>query len=234
MQEKRSRGKKIQESEKEIRRRKIKKKHLMIRCSIGMLAFIIGIVMGWMMRGSMIRKPVDLSKIKTPDWIGQQFLTINSYSRPGTKLGLINGIVIHYIGNPGTTAQQNRDYFEGLKSQSGSNTISVSSNFIIGLDGEIIQCIPIDEKAYASNNRNSDTISIECCHPDEKGQFTDETYDSLVKLTAWLCCELDLSPKEVIRHYDVTGKNCPKYFVENEKAWKDFKKAVKKEIKKVK
>ena len=27
----------------------------------------------------------------------------------------------------------------------------------------------------------------------------------------------------VIRHYDVTGKDCPKYFVENSNAWSDFK-----------
>ena len=49
-----------------------------------------------------------------------------------------------------------------------------------------------------------------CCHPGADGKFTDETYDSLVKLTAWLCKQLDLSPKDVIRHYDVTGKACPK------------------------
>ena len=28
---------------------------------------------------------------------------------------------------------------------------------------------------------------------------------------------------DVIRHYDVTGKNCPKYYVEHEDAWKQFK-----------
>lgn len=27
----------------------------------------------------------------------------------------------------------------------------------------------------------------------------------------------------MIRHYDVTGKDCPKYFVENSNAWSDFK-----------
>jgi len=31
----------------------------------------------------------------------------------------------------------------------------------------------------------------------------------------------------VIRHYDITGKICPKYFVENEDAWKQFKSDVK-------
>ena len=55
---------------------------------------------------------------------------------------------------------------------------------------------------------------------------------SLVKLTAWLCKQLDLSPKDVIRHYDVTGKACPKYFVDHEDAWKQFRKDVKKAMRK--
>ena len=27
----------------------------------------------------------------------------------------------------------------------------------------------------------------------------------------------------MIRHYDITGKDCPKYFVENEAAWETFR-----------
>ena len=216
---------------KERRRRQLIRRRLIIRCVIGIAAFIVGFGSGWFARGTTIRRPIDLSAIKAPAWIDQQFLTVNPYSRPGTKLSNVNGIVIHYVANPKTTAQQNRDYFEGLKNQSGSNTTSVSSHFIIGLDGEIIQCVPVDEKAFASNNRNSDTIAIECCHPEEDGVFTDETYESLVRLTAWLCEELDLGPKEVIRHFDVNGKNCPKYFVENEDAWNKFRKDVKKAMK---
>ena len=202
---------------KEQRRKQLIRKRLIIRCVIGIVAFILGTGTGWLLRGTTIRKAIDLSAIKAPEWIDQQFLTVNPYSRPGTKLAAVNSIVVHYIGNPGTTAQQNRDYFESLKNQSGSNTTSVSSNFIIGMDGE-----------FASNNRNSDTISIECCHPGEDGEFTEETYESLVKLTAWLCKELDLTTKDVIRHYDVTGKACPKNFSEDEGAWKQFKKDVKK------
>ena len=99
---------------------------------------------------------------------------------------------------------------------------SVSSHFIIGLDGEIIQCIPLNEMAYASNNRNRDTISIECCHPDESGKFNKETYDSLVKLVRALMKTYHLQSQDVIRHYDVTGKICPKYFVEHEDQWKEF------------
>ena len=35
--------------------------------------------------------------------------------------------------------------------------------------------------------------------------------------------KFDLKEDQIIRHYDVTGKNCPKYFVENEDAWEMFK-----------
>ena len=80
--------------------------------------------------------------------------------------------------------------------------------------------------AYASNERNIDTVSIECCHPDETGKFNDDTYRSMVQLCAWLCMKFELNEESLIRHYDVTGKLCPKYFVENEEAWKKFKKDV--------
>ena len=47
------------------------------------------------------------------------------------------------------------------------------------------------------------------------------------RLTAWLCEKFSLTEEDVIRHYDITGKICPKYFVENEDAWKQFKSDVK-------
>ena len=149
-----------------------------------------------------------------------QLLTVNPYSRPGIETGKITGIVVHYTANPGASAQANRDYFENLKDTKKTKT---SSNFIVGLDGEIIQCVPTWEVAYASNERNKDTVSIECCHPDESGKFTKDTYRSMVQLCAWLCLKFDLDEEDVIRHYDVTGKNCPKYFVEDEEAWESFK-----------
>ena len=152
--------------------------------------------------------------------IDVQLLSPNPYSRPQTKMKTVKGLVIHYVANPGTSAQQNHDYFEGLKD---SKITKASSHFIIGLEGEIIQCIPSSEIAYASNERNADTLSIECCHPDETGIFNRETYDSLVQLTAWLCGKFDLTTRDVIRHYDITGKQCPLYYVEHPEAWDAFR-----------
>lgn len=159
--------------------------------------------------------------------IDVELLTINEYSRPGTQTGKIQGIVIHYTANPGSTAMQNRNYFEGLKD---SKKTKASSHFVVGLRGEIVQCIPTWEVAYASNERNSDTVSIETCHPTADGSYTEETYQSMIELTAWLCKKFDLTEEDVIRHYDITGKNCPKYFVENETAWTEFQQQVGEEL----
>ena len=75
---------------------------------------------------------------------------------------------------------------------------------------------------------------METCHPDDTGRYNEATYDSLVKLTAWLCRELELTSDDVIRHYDVNEKNCPRYFVEHEEQWKQFKKDVEKALKELK
>lgn len=165
-------------------------------------------------------KPLVMDQFLISDRITENLLTVNEYSRPGTKLEKVNGVVIHYVGNPGTSAENNRNFFESLKD---THERSASSHYIVGLEGEIIQCVPLDEISYASNSRNKDTIAIECCHPDSTGKFNSYTYDSLVELTAALCKSYGLNPlTDVIRHYDVTGKKCPVYYVENEEEWRYF------------
>lgn len=198
------------------------------RRSVPLLAvgLIIGVCLGWTLRGTALpsqgaslpepgavspKAPPDC-----PDWIEQDLLTVNEYSRPGTPLDAVTGVVIHYVGNPGTTARQNHSYFQNLVA---THETYASSHFLIGLEGEIIQNIPLDEVAYCSSERNHDTISIECCHPDTDGAFTRETYNSLVKLVRWLIEYYQLDASQVIRHYDVTGKECPLYYVRHPGEW---------------
>lgn len=156
-----------------------------------------------------------LRTAQVPDWVEVQLIPVNGTARRGEKMKEVTDIAIHYVGNPGTTAQANRDYFAQPDTE-------VSAHFLIGLAGEVIQCIPLDEKSSATNERNRDTISIEVCHPDATGQFTQASYGSLVKLTAWLCDTAGIGRDRVIRHYDVTGKLCPLYFVEHPDAWQAF------------
>lgn len=160
-----------------------------------------------------------LKEIKIPKEIDEQIIDVHNTARLGTELDDVKNIVIHYVGNPGTTAKNNRDYYNKPSTE-------VSSHFVVGLDGEIIQCVPLWERSSASNWRNNDTISIEVCHPDKTGKFNIDTYSSLVKLTAWLLNEVGLDKNAVIRHYDITGKECPKYYAQNADAWETFKKDV--------
>ena len=128
--------------------------------------------------------------VEVPDYVQADLLTVNPWSRPGTPLEKIDGIVIHYVGNPGTTAKANRNYFESLSS--GETETYASSHFIVG--------------------------------PDETGAFSPAAYQQVVELTAWLCRTFDLDPDtDVIRHYDVTEKLCPLYYVEHPEAWDAFR-----------
>ena len=161
-------------------------------------------------------KTDGIQEMILPGWVIQDILPVNEYSRPGTKLQGVNGIVVHYTGNPNTTAEQNRNYYGQLAQ---THETKVSSHFVIGMDGKIIQCVPLDEVAYCSNDRNGDTISIECCHKDKGGQFSDETLESLTRLLDWLVKTYDLQREQILRHYEVTGKECPKYYVEHPDEW---------------
>lgn len=165
--------------------------------------------------------------------IKEQFLTPNKYSRPQIPLEKVTKIAVHYVGNANTSAAANRSFFEGLKDQIPDKTgvwrinkdgtyflykgekVKIafrSSHYLIGLQGEIIQCLPLNEWSYCTNEANEYSISIECCHPDSTGKFTEATEKSLAELCAYLLDKFGLGVDDIIRHYDVTGKQCPLYW----------------------
>lgn len=168
--------------------------------------------------------PLISGGVVLPDYVESALIRVDGASRRGVKLEGVNAIVIHYVANSGSTARQNRNYFDNPESET-------SSHFIVGLEGEVLLCVPLDEKSSASNERNADTISIELCHPDETGEFTEATCRRAADLCARLCEAFGLDPETaLIRHYDVTGKLCPKYFVEHVDAWEAFKAEVRLEM----
>lgn len=167
--------------------------------------------------------------------ITQMLLTPNKFSRPQTPLKKVTKIAVHYVGNAGSSAKGNRNYFESLKD--GKHGYA-SSHYIVGLKGEVIQCVPETEVAYCTNEANSYSISIENCHPSNDGKFAISTRYSLMELCADLCKRYGLNPlTDIIRHYDVTGKKCPLYWVTHPDDFTSFKHEVasfmseKKEIK---
>ena len=66
--------------------------------------------------------------VAVPEYVVQDLLPVNEWSRPGTALEKIDAVVIHYVGNPDTTAQANRNYFASLSSgEEGSMPAATSS-----------------------------------------------------------------------------------------------------------
>ena len=216
-----------------LKRRKKRRRKKLIVCSvfiIGILAVLAGIIFfAFQMIEVLFRGRGDALSEEERAFIAanhaekpvmtEAFLTQNPYSRPGIELPEVNSIFVHYTANQGTSASQNRSYFENLGI---THETSASAHFIIGLEGEIIQCIPLEEIGYAVKKRNYDSVSIECCYEKENGEFNEATYESLICLCAWLMNEYDLTIEDVLRHYDAGGKKCPLYYVENEEEWQQL------------
>lgn len=233
------RGARRREAERELQRR-LKQRQRRRTLTVVMMACIATVCLFWWLTGLFLRKggvPVNAGgtvsagdslpqqKVQAapepqkPDWT-EDYLTPNEYSRPGEPLPKVDNIFVHYTANVGTSAVQNRSYFENLKD---NHERKASSHFIIGYEGEILQIIPLDEIACAVQSRNYDSISIECCYLAEDGSFTQETYDSLIELLAYLVQIYDLEPEDILRHYDSGGKKCPLYYTEHEDAWEKLK-----------
>lgn len=177
--------------------------------------------------------------------IKKDFLTKNKYSRPGTKLNKVKGVVIHWYGNPKSTAQANRNYWESLKS--GASGVYASAHYCISPDGSVVQAIPEDEMAYQvgapnytkdalnklSSYPNNCVIGIENAHPDWDGKFYDADYQTCVQLAADILKRHGLNETNLWRHSDIVGasyKDCPRYYTKHPEAWKKLKADVKKAL----
>ena len=136
----------------------------------------------------------------------------------------IKYIVIHYTSNKGDTALNNVTYFarETLKNPA-------SAHYFVD-ENEIWVSVPDDFVAYHCGGktykhktcRNSNSLGIEICMNDKNGNIR---YDSIKKaaiLTRILMKKYNIPISNVLRHHDITGKNCPAPMVENPKLWQDF------------
>ena len=165
----------------------------------------------------MVQKPIMI----------QQFMKINKYGRPGTKRKKTTKIAWHFTGQHDVSAKNTVSYFSNVVANGykvNGRYIYASSHLVMGLNGEIYHIVPFNEIAYTTNDANYYSIGVECATTGSDDHYTDEEYVSMVKTGAWLAQTYKLDPrKDFIRHYDVTRKVCPRYFVNNVKAWKQFK-----------
>lgn len=171
-----------------------------------------------------------------------QWIKKNKYTRPGMKNNGVKAIIMHYTADPGATAQNIRDYFNG--------TCIASKRYASAHDAVdpkgVIHYIPYGEVAYHAhdNNRqllshsrygdnmNFSSIGIELCI-NKSGKLESTTYNHAVNHVAYLCNFYKLDPSEhIFRHYDVTKKNCPAFWVTDPKGFEQFKEDVAKVLNK--
>ena len=98
----------------------------------------------------------------------------------------------------------------------GANKLADTVKITLGPKGRNV----VLDKSFGAPLITNDGVTI------AKEIELEDAFENMVRTTAWLCAKFGLTADDVIRHYDVTGKNCPKYFVEHEDAWNAFKQDV--------
>jgi N-acetylmuramoyl-L-alanine amidase len=161
-----------------------------------------------------------------------RLITPNEYSRPQKKINKVMAVVMHWTANPSADAIENRDFFDSRKTGMGG---CGSAHYIVGQNGEIVQCIPENEIAYHCGSSEIDpesrkiytdyarmkfgrfamlpkitspnfvTIGIEMCPVDMDGNFTDETIVSAAELCADIIERYNLTAEDITTHHAVVG-----------------------------
>ncbi len=154
-----------------------------------------------------------------------ELLLTNKTARPGTKI-TPKALVIHWTANEskGADAIANRNYFN-------NPTTEASAHYIVD-DKQIIRCLPETEMGYhvgakmykqdaltkLSSYPNNCTIGIEMCV--NAGADFKAMYQRTVELAADILKRYGWNTTNLWRHYDITGKTCPAFFVSDDKAAK--------------
>ena len=157
----------------------------------------------------------------------------NQSVRPVTS---VKYIVMHYTSNINDTAVNNVRYF--------NSTVTKSSAHYFVRDSDIQQSVPLIHAAYSvglgSMNgpysgtnpeyygmcTNNNSVSIEMCGSKTSREATAKTKQTACELAVALLNYFKLTPSAVIRHHDVTGKNCPAWAVEDPLKWFEILKEI--------
>lgn len=161
-------------------------------------------------------------------------------SNYGRKRSLkdIKYIVLHYTGNDGDTDEGNINYFTGANRKA-------SAHYFVD-DDSISRSVPDNYVAYHCGGNlysdvkktgggklknictNTNSIGIEMCdtRKNNKYDITVKTRDNSIKLVKELMKRYNIGINNVVRHFDCTGKHCPRYYCPpygSNKEWQKFK-----------
>ncbi len=148
---------------------------------------------------------------------------------------VIKYIVIHYTTNDGDTDESNGKYF-------ANNIVSASAHYFVD-DDSVTQSVPDNYVAWSVGGKrysdyktsggaklygkvnNTNSLSVELCDDVKNGVVypSQATIENAVALVKALQKKYNIPNENVIRHFDVNGKKCPAYWVDNAKWEKEFR-----------
>lgn len=158
-------------------------------------------------------------------------LTTVNFS-PGRRGSAVEYLVFHYTANDGDTAENNANYFKSINR-------NASAHYFVD-EQSIVQVVKdVDTAWHCGDNqkytnggatlkgvvKNGNSIGIEMCSDKVNGDFviTEGTQSNAIDLGRMLMSKYHIPIENVVRHYDVTGKLCPKPFFEDINQWNQFK-----------
>jgi N-acetylmuramoyl-L-alanine amidase CwlA len=171
---------------------------------------------------------------------------INEFSRSGDELLRLQAIVVHYTANPHANAEEHQEFFDG---SDGGGGRYAGAHIFVDKD-EAVEVIPLNEVGYHANDGGTDrlklsalkatapfypegnanllTVGIEMCI-EEDGTFHPATIERTIAVIRVLQDRFEQlrdTKNRVVRHFDVTGKICPKPYVDDPAAWNEFLDAI--------
>lgn len=168
----------------------------------------------------------------------KKHLPITIWTRPKLNRIETKFLVIHYVGKKNHNANIVYNWFLTIGLKKGALG-SASCNYCIDLNGDIYEFIPHNEISYTSGglqytdfakknfslsnkiiSPHHFTISVEVCHKENSGEFNNKQIESLKLLYRYL--KEIYHNLDICRHYDITGKECPKFYIDNKK-WEELK-----------
>lgn len=156
----------------------------------------------------------------------------NNFNPNVRALSSVRYIVMHYTSNTNDTAKNNALYFRDA-------IVKASAHYFVS-DNTIYQSVPDDHAAYSvglgsmkepyfkwptmwQKITNGNSISIELCGSKSGPEASEETKITAAQLAADLMDKYGLTLDALYRHYDVTGKQCPKWAVDDPLKWAEMR-----------
>lgn len=148
-------------------------------------------------------------------------ITTRNYTKGNNRK--IEYIVIHYVGAV-STAKNNSNYFKTTyRGASAHYFVDENDIYRVVADKDIAWHCGANFYKHL-NCRNSNSIGIEMCCFNNNGKIdvSETVVNKTIELVKELMAKYNIPIENILRHYDVTGKNCPEPFVLDSARWVNF------------